>query len=63
MTYGLKYGQQFFGRSDHAPSELSVRLEYYRQAIDNQFATPDSLKGLNLYPGLNAIFMQIGWRF
>jgi Protein of unknown function (DUF3570) len=63
LTYGIKYAQQFFGRVDRAPSELSIRLEYYRQTIENRFATPATLQGLNLYPDLDAIVVQIGWRF
>jgi len=63
LTYGIKYAQQFFGRPDKAASELSVRLEYYRQTIENRFATPANLEGLNLYPDLDAIFLQVGWRF
>jgi Protein of unknown function (DUF3570) len=63
LTYGIKYAQQFFGRPDRAASELSVRLEYYRQTIENRFATPVSLEGLNLYPDLDALFLQVGWRF
>jgi hypothetical protein len=63
LTYGIKYGQQFFGRAQRPPSELSVRLEYYRQTIENRFATPTDLQGLNLFPDLDAIVVQIGWRF
>jgi hypothetical protein len=63
LTYGVKYAQEFFGRPDRPASELSVRLEYYRQTIENRFATPSSLDGLNLYPDLDALFLQIGWRF
>jgi Protein of unknown function (DUF3570) len=63
LTYGIKYAQQFFGRPDQAPSELSIRLEYYRQTIENRFATPANLQGFNLYPDLDALFVQIGWRF
>jgi hypothetical protein len=63
LTYGIKYAQQFFGRADRAPSELSIRLEYYRQIIENRFATPAGLQGLDLYPDLEAVVVQIGWRF
>jgi hypothetical protein len=63
LTYGIKYAQLFFGRPDKAASELSVRLEYYRQTIENRFATPADLEGLNLYPYLDALFLQVGWRF
>jgi hypothetical protein len=63
LTYGIKYAQQFFGRPNRPASELSVRLEYYRQTIENKFASPANLQGLNLYPDLNALFLQVGWRF
>ncbi len=63
LTYGIKYAQQFFGRPDRPASEFSVRLEYYRQTIENRFATPNNLQGLSLYPDLDALFLQVGWRF
>jgi hypothetical protein len=63
LTYGIKYAQQFFGRQDKAASELSIRLEYYRQTIENRFATPANLEGFNLYPDLDALLLQVGWRF
>ena len=62
LTYGIKYAQQFFG-PDKAASELSIRLEYYRQTIENRFATPANLEGFNLYPDLDALLLQVGWRF
>jgi hypothetical protein len=46
-----------------AGSEFSVRLEYYRQIQDQRVAAPVLLQGLDLYPGLNAILVQFGWRF
>jgi hypothetical protein len=63
LTYGFKYAQEFFGRPDKAASELSIRLEYYRQTIENRSATPVNLQGFNLYPDLDALFLQVGWRF
>jgi hypothetical protein len=63
LTYGIKYAQQFFGRPDNAASELSIRLEYYRQIIENRSATPVNLQGFNLYPDVDALFLQVGWRF
>jgi Protein of unknown function (DUF3570) len=63
LTYGIKYAQEFFGRPDRPASEFTVRLEYYRQTFENRFATPSSLEGLNLYPDLDALFLQLGWRF
>jgi hypothetical protein len=63
MTYGIKYAQQFAGRREHPPSELSLRLEYYQQTFDNRNVIPEPLQGLDLYPGLKAVLFQIGWRF
>jgi hypothetical protein len=63
LTYGIKYGQQFAGRGDHTPSELSIRAEYYQQTITDRGEIPVGLQGLDLYPGLKAFLLQIGWRF
>ena len=63
LTYGLKYGVKLEDSEDQSSSELSVRLEYYRQTPDSARAAPGSLQGLDLYPGLKAILLQVGWRF
>ena len=63
LTYGLKYAQKLPGLGSRAESELSVRAEYYQQTIDERTATPIGLRGLDLYPGLKAILVQVGWRF
>lgn len=58
LTYGLKYGADL-----DDGSELSIRLEYYQQSPDNRIPGPGALQGLNLYPGLKAVLLQVGWRF
>ncbi len=63
FTYGVKYGAKLTDSDDQSTSEFSVRLEYYQQTPDRRLAGPGSLQGLDLYPGLKAILLQIGWRF
>ncbi len=63
MTYGVKFAQRLAGRGNGAGSELSVRAEYYRQTFNERAAVPAGLQGLDLYPGLEAILVQVGWRF
>ena len=63
LTYGLKYAQKLPGIGSRAESEFSVRAEYYQQTVDERTATPIGLRGLDLYPGLKAILVQVGWRF
>jgi hypothetical protein len=58
LTYGIKYGAKLDGGSD-----LSIRLEYYQQTPDDRVPGPGALQGLDLYPGLKAIMLQVGWRF
>jgi hypothetical protein len=58
FTYGLKYGLQ--GQDDN---EFSVRLEYYQQHADHKLTGPGSLQGLDLYPSLSAVLLQVGYRF
>jgi hypothetical protein len=57
-TLGLKYA--LVGPDD---SELSVRLEYYRQTGKDVQQGPGTLAGLDLYPGVKALTLQFGWRF
>ena len=59
MTYGLKYGIKI----DDARQELSLRVEYYEQRLTDRMAAPAVLEGLDLYPGLKAILVQVGWHF
>jgi hypothetical protein len=63
LTYGLKYAQKFPGLGSREESELSMRVEYYKQTLDERMVIPAGLDGLNLYPGLEAILVQVGWRF
>lgn len=63
MTYGLKYAQKLHGVAGRLESEFSVRVEYYQQTLDVRTATPAGLQGLDLYPGLKAALVQVGWRF
>lgn len=63
LTYGLKYAQKLPGLGGRAESEFSVRAEYYQQTFDERMAVPAALSGLDLYPGLKAILVQVGWRF
>ncbi|MDE2293941.1 MAG: DUF3570 domain-containing protein [Gammaproteobacteria bacterium] len=63
FTYGLKYGARNTDRYDHTTSEFSVRVEYYRQIVDRRPAAPGALQNLDLYPGLQAILVQVGYKF
>jgi Protein of unknown function (DUF3570) len=63
MTYGLKYAQKLHGVGGRSESEFSVRVEYYQQTLDVRTPTPAGLQGLDLYPGLKAALVQVGWRF
>lgn len=63
ITLGFKYAQQLPGFGGRADSEISVRAEYYRQTLDLREPTLAGLQGLDLYPNLNAILVQLGWRF
>jgi hypothetical protein len=62
LTYGVKFAKKFAGPGD-AGSEVSVRAEYYQQTYNVRMPVPAGLQGLDLYPGLNAILVQVGWRF
>jgi hypothetical protein len=63
LTYGLKYAQRLSDAPGLAGSEFSMRLEYYQQTQERQASRPDALQGLDIYPGLKAVLLQIGWRF
>jgi Protein of unknown function (DUF3570) len=63
LTYGVKYAQKLPGLGSRAESEFSVRAEYYQQTFNEQVPVPASLQGLDLYPGLKAILIQLGYRF
>jgi Protein of unknown function (DUF3570) len=63
LTYGLKYAQKLPGLGSRVESEISVRAEYYQQTFDERMPAIAGLQGLDLYPGLKAFLVQIGWRF
>jgi uncharacterized protein (DUF2132 family) len=58
-TFGLKYG----ARVSNDTQELSIRFEYYRQTLRERRAAPTALQAIDLYPGLQAMLVQIGWSF
>ena len=58
LTYGLKYAV-----ATGDDSEFSARIEFYRQDADHTVAGPGTLAGLDLFPGLKAATVQIGYRF
>jgi hypothetical protein len=63
LTYGVKYAQKLPGLGSRPQSEISIRAEYYQQTFEERVAVPAGLQGLDLYPGLKAVLVQIGWRF
>jgi len=63
FTYGIKYAQKLPGLGGRPESEISIRAEYYQQTYDERVPVPSGLQGLDLYPGLKAVLVQIGWRF
>jgi hypothetical protein len=63
LTYGVKYAQKLPGLGGRPESEISIRAEYYQQTFDERVPVPAGLQGLDLYPGLKAVLVQIGWRF
>ncbi|HSY09017.1 MAG TPA: DUF3570 domain-containing protein [Steroidobacteraceae bacterium] len=63
LTYGLKFGMKLndkFGRDD---SELNLRVEYYQQTVESAVPGPGSLQGLDLYPSLKAVLLEIGFSY
>ena len=63
MTYGVKYAQKLPGLGSRPESEISIRAEYYQQTLDVRTPVPQALQGLDLYPGVKAVLVQVGWRF
>jgi hypothetical protein len=63
LTLGFKYAQKLPGFGGRENSEFSVRAEYYRQTLTETAPAPAGLQGLDLYPNLKAVLVQIGWRF
>lgn len=62
LTYGVEYGLQLGNPFEH-PRQLTFRIEYYQQTVDQTIPAPSPLQGLDLYPGLTAILVQLGYRF
>lgn len=62
LTYGLEYGIDL-GDESEQPRKFTVRVEYYRQTIDDRIAPPGPLQSLDVYPGLTAFLAQFGYRF
>jgi hypothetical protein len=58
----VKYAQKLPGLGSRPESEFSIRAKYYQQTFQ-QLPVPAGLQGLELYPGLKAILVQVGWRF
>lgn len=63
LTYGVKYAQKLPGLGSRPESEISIRAEYYQQTFEDRVPVPLGLQGLDLYPGLKAVLVQVGWRF
>ena len=63
LTYGLKYAFRLEDALDQPGSEFSVRLEYYQQTFFDKMPAPAALQGLDLYPGLRAILLQVGFSY
>jgi hypothetical protein len=61
MTHGAKYAQKLPRLGNRAESEFSLRAEYYRQTFDERMPVPAGLLGLDLYPDLKEILVQIGF--
>lgn len=40
-----------------------MRVDYYQQTLDNRAPGPGVLQGLDLYPGLKAILVQVGFSY
>ena len=63
FTYGLKFGLDLEPRVHQAGSELSVRVEYYQQTMDDPRTALPDLQGLDLYPALKALLFQVGFSY
>ena len=62
LTYGLQYGIDI-GTPYVRPRWLTVRIQYYRQIVDDRIPGPGQLATLHLYPGLTAIQAQVSYKF
>ena len=62
LTYGLEYGIDIGTPYVH-PKWVTVRIQYYRQVVDDRTPGPGQLATLDLYPGLSAIQAQVSYKF
>lgn len=65
-TFGLKYAVKISHEGSlpgQQPSEFNLRLQFYRQQADHRWANPVALQGIDLYPALRAVSLQVGYRF
>jgi opacity protein-like surface antigen len=59
LTIGMKYGMALQNEQ-----ELSMRLEYYIQSNDNtESVIPGILNDMDLYPDVEAIMLQLSYKF
>jgi hypothetical protein len=63
FTYGLKFGLNMEPHFHRTGSELSLRVEYYQQIVDDPRTALADLQGLDLYPNLKAILVQVGFSY
>jgi hypothetical protein len=63
FTYGVKYARKLPGLGSRENSEFSVGAEYYQQTFSGMTPAPAGLQRLDLYPGLMAVLVQLGYRF
>jgi hypothetical protein len=65
-TFGLKYAVKMARAGSlpgQDPAEFNLRLQFYRQDADHRQANPVALQGIDLYPALRAVMLQVGYRF
>lgn len=59
ITIGLKYGQKMDN-----DREWAVRLEYYQQTPKNSgFDKPGVLQDIDIFPGIEAVILQVNYHF
>jgi hypothetical protein len=57
-TFGLKYGKPLAHER-----EWNLKLELYRQSVSAPRAPPVGLAGLELFPSVEAVMLQVGYGF
>ena len=63
LTYGVKYGIKLDDKLNREAAEINIRVEYYEQTVDHGLPGAGALQGLDLYPRLNAVLLQIGFDY